>query len=236
MDRLRRSAPLFDRLAGSVTADARHRHRRSRREPRRARRAHAQPVRVRADAARAADRRRDRAGPGRSRRRQGACRSTRPSATSICCRRCSTPSARRRDGSLPGASLLDTIAAGRGAGPAVVLRGDERRRDARLGAAARRARRAREVHRPADRGDVRPRGGPEGGEQRRPRAGRPRARAGRNAQAVQRGASRSAAAGDGRHDRAAALARLHRRRQRAPSARSTPTRTIRSGWWRSSRC
>ena len=79
--RVRRRAlgPLFERLATLSAPDARHRHRGPWREPWRARRADARHVRLRGDAARAADRRARRA---RAARRAAASSSTRRSATS----------------------------------------------------------------------------------------------------------------------------------------------------------
>ena len=53
---------------------------------------------------------------------------------------------------------------------------------------------------------------------------------------VQRGAAVTGGGRDARNDRAPALARLHRRRARLPSATATPRRTIRSGSSSSSRC
>ena len=83
---MRRSARCSIGCRGLGASDAGRRDGRSRREPRRARRADAQPVRLRGDAPRSADRRASSARHGR-RRREGACRSTRRCATWICCRR-----------------------------------------------------------------------------------------------------------------------------------------------------
>ena len=141
-------------IAGSLSraSDARDRHGGSRRKPRRTWRDDARHLRVRVDAARAADRRGDRAG----RRNAAASPSTRRRGTSTSCPRSSTPSARPQPADLPGASLVDVIARGDGA-IALVLRVDDAGAGARLGAAARRHRRPREVHRPADSRALRPR-------------------------------------------------------------------------------
>ncbi len=144
-------APLLEPLlAAGRTADARRRDRRSRRVARRARRSDARHLRLRGDAARAADRR-------RATRRASAARRAidTPRATSTSCRRSWTRSARRA-GRLrrPRPARLR-----QGAADAAVttyfeaLSGALNRGWAPL---ARRDRRPREVHRSADPGALRP--------------------------------------------------------------------------------
>ena len=86
----RRARPAVRSARRAVAPHARRRHRRSRREPRRARRGDAQRLRVRIDAARAADRRTSSTAAA-ARPRRAAWRSTHRCGTSICCRRFSRP-------------------------------------------------------------------------------------------------------------------------------------------------
>ena len=100
-----RSARCFDRLAAQPRPTLVDRHRGSRREPRRARRADPRRVRLRVDAARAADRRGGRSGARRNATAR-ASSSTRRSGTSTCCRRSSTPRGAPAVPGLPGGSSL----------------------------------------------------------------------------------------------------------------------------------
>ena len=200
---------------GPLGADARPRHRRSRREPGRARRGHPRPLRLRRHAAGAVDH--GRAGRGRRPRAR------RPSpAASTCCRRCSTtpgcPAARHR-GPLAAAGRGGTRDERRARLRGVALR----RARVRLGAAARLADRALQADRGAAPGALRPGRGRRRRRTNRAGASRPRRptelrrKLAGGAVAARR---RPAAAGVDRGDRGAAgRARLSRRRRAAPGAR-----------------
>ena len=159
-------APLLDDLRAPPRPTLVDRHRRSRRSARRSRRAVARPVRVRIDAARAADRRGARR---RTRRRSSASRASLGREQSAKCRRRRAPRRHPADDSRRGrpagaaricraASLLPAAERRAGAAPRPsyfeAMGGDA---ESRLGAARRRARRSRQVHRPADRRALRPR-------------------------------------------------------------------------------
>ena len=139
--------PLLDAVHGGPTRAASRRHGGPRRGPRRPRRADARPLHLRGDAPRAADA----LVPGP--RRAGTRRRAWP-ATWTSCRRSSTPSAPAAPAELHGRSLL---AAPRGARPRAPTSSRSRRLQSRMGAAARRAPRRQEVHRPAAAGALRPR-------------------------------------------------------------------------------
>ena len=110
--------------------------------------------------------------------------------------------------------------------PAGLLRVDDLQPRARLGAAARRARQAGQVHRPADPGALRPGRRSERGAEPRAAAGRARAGDGQHAAHLQRRAAGSARAGNRPRSRPrcdrSATSRAARR-----SARSTPRPTTR---------
>ena len=206
-------------------ADHDRRDRRSRRRAWRSRRADPRSVRLRNDAARAADRRAGRAVLADPRR--AACpdypaRHVDIVPTLLDAVGLSAPPA------LPGRSLLPGAPRVRGRGRLVVLRGDVGDAQSRLGAAPGSRRRAREVHRPADARAVRPRGGSEGAVEPREPPGRPAARARRAAsrlscRAAGRALRRSAGSGG-----EAPVAGLHVRQRGAQGevhAKTTTRRT-----------
>ena len=160
----RRGAGAAARRPARVRAsDAGRRDRRSRRRARRSRRAVARAVRLRVDAARAADHRGD-LGASAASKLLTRCESPGGEVSSVAgaARRHPADDPRRGRAAAAARSARPLAAAGgraaRGrAAAAVVLRGDGRDAQSRLGAADRRARRSRQVHRSADRRALRPR-------------------------------------------------------------------------------
>ena len=155
VDRLR-ARPAVRSPGVAAAADAGHRHRRSRREPGRARRADARPLRLRIDAARPAHR----LGVSSGRRQQPVRARAIDTAVRHIDLAADDPRRGRRRAAvptLPGASLLDSCGAEAATDRPSYFEAMTATLYARLGAAARRDHRPRQVHRPADRGAVRAR-------------------------------------------------------------------------------